>query len=163
MLRGRRSLLSAAAVVALLGAACSNGVSSELAAAAVVECPEGSDCYDPPRAPGDGGMMSVDAGDFFFDNFAGEVAEGDIAVQMVNVAPATTHNIVFEGANTGSDAPIEANGGGEAEGTVNLFVGEYTFYCSIPGHRASGMEGTLTVTPELTDVTEVVTAIGLEE
>ncbi len=162
MLRARRSLLIAVAAVALSGAACSNGVSDELAGAAVEVCPEGSDCYDPPRAPADGGMMSADAGDFYFDNFAGEVAEGDIAVTLHNVAPATTHNIVFEGANTGSDEPIEANGGEEAEGTVNLFAGEYVFYCSIPGHRASGMEGTLTVTPQLTEVTEVVTAIGLE-
>lgn len=162
MLSGRRSLLITAAAVALVGTACSNGVSAELAAAAVEVCPEGSDCYDPPRAPGDGGMFVADAGDFYFDNFSGEVAEGDILVELDNVATATTHNIVFEGANTGSDTPIQANGGDQAEGTVNLFAGEYVFFCSIPGHRASGMEGTLTVTPELTDVTEVVTAIGQE-
>lgn len=29
--------------------------------------------------------------------------------------------------------------------TVNLAAGTYDFYCSIPGHRDSGMEGTLTV------------------
>jgi len=28
---------------------------------------------------------------------------------------------------------------------VNVNAGEYTFYCSVPGHRAGGMEGTLTV------------------
>lgn len=162
MQRGHRSLLIVATALALVGAGCSDGVSEELAAAPRVQCPEGSECYDPPRAPGDGGMMKVDAGDFFFNQFAGEVAEGDIAIELVNVAAATTHNIVFEGANTGSDPAIEANGGEEAAGTVNLFSGEYTFYCDIPGHRASGMEGVLTVTPELTDAQEAATALGQE-
>jgi uncharacterized cupredoxin-like copper-binding protein len=37
------------------------------------------------------------------------------------------------------------SGGGESTATADLKAGTYTFYCTVPGHREAGMEGTLTV------------------
>jgi uncharacterized cupredoxin-like copper-binding protein len=155
MLRGSRSLVLAAAATAVLTAGCGTGVSEELLAADRVQCPEGSDCYDPPRAVADGGSITMTAGDFYYTDFMGEVAEGDIEITIDNVA-AGTHNIVIDGTNQGSDELIQANGGESATGVYNLFAGEYAFYCTIPGHRAAGMEGTIAVQAEPVDAAEAV-------
>ena len=54
------------------------------------------------------------------------------------------HTFVFDGAYPGFF--LEVSGSGDsASKKVDLKPGKYTFYCNIPGHRAQGMEGTLTV------------------
>lgn len=40
---------------------------------------------------------------------------------------------------------VECAGGETATGQVDLPAGEYTFWCTIPGHREAGMEGTVTI------------------
>jgi uncharacterized cupredoxin-like copper-binding protein len=53
-----------------------------------------------------------------------------------------THSLVIEGL---PGFQLEAGSGSSATGKVDLKPGKYTFYCDIPGHRAAGMEGTITV------------------
>ncbi len=146
MPRHARLLVLSVGALALGLAGCAN-VPDGAVDAAGLECPEGSDCYDVPRAVGEGGAFTVDAGEFYFDNFTGVFWAGDIEVTLDNVG-AAEHNIVFIGANEGSDDPVAQALGGESDtGTVNLFEGDYVYYCSIPGHRSQGMEGELTVYP----------------
>lgn len=45
----------------------------------------------------------------------------------------------------GTDVVILAKASAAATGEVELDSGTYTFFCSVPGHREEGMEGTLTV------------------
>ena len=45
------------------------------------------------------------------------------------------------------DAHVTADRGESEEGGVSVDeAGSYAYYCSVPGHRQAGMEGTLTVT-----------------
>jgi plastocyanin len=54
-----------------------------------------------------------------------------------------THDFAIEG----KGVIVTVDGGKTAKGGFRLAKpGTYTFYCSISGHRAAGMEGTITAT-----------------
>jgi plastocyanin len=56
---------------------------------------------------------------------------------------ATPHDIAIEGPVTGKGETVTA--GAVSQFQANLTPGQYTFYCSVDGHRQAGMEGKLTV------------------
>lgn len=57
---------------------------------------------------------------------------------------AVPHGLAIEGVQDGAELAA-CEGGGSGNATVDLEAGEYTFFCTIEGHREAGMEGTLTV------------------
>lgn len=61
--------------------------------------------------------------------------------------PIPGHDWVLEGYEDDASTPVAANGETvEVTFTAPSEPGDYTFYCSVPGHRGNGMEGTFTVT-----------------
>lgn len=54
------------------------------------------------------------------------------------------HDVTVEGSGKKLGATPTFQGGSKTL-TLNLKAGTYKFFCSVPGHRAAGMEGTLTV------------------
>lgn len=138
----RRATLGLVTAVGLLVVGCSP-VPEGAVEAAPVACPEGSDCFDPIQPVGPGGEMSLEMGNFFFDVQDGIAVTGDVVVNVENLSDAY-HNAQFLGAAENSGLP-EAEGGETGQDTVKLFPGEWTVICNVPGHRAAGMETTVTV------------------
>lgn len=56
-----------------------------------------------------------------------------------------SHDVAIEDSKGETIARTDVIGEGETSAKANLKPGDYTFYCSVPGHREAGMEGTLTV------------------
>ena len=77
-----------------------------------------------------------------FDKKEGEVKAGTVTVKLVNESPLDHNVAVAQGSRElGRSDTIK---GSETELKVDLRPGEYEFYCTVDGHRASGMEGALT-------------------
>lgn len=113
------------------------------------ECPP-EEC-DPPEPAGPGGELLVEGGEFFFEILEGEesVQEGPVTVTFDNVGGAEHNFTIDEAFGDVKAVPPDGNTqpGETDEGELELFAGTFTYYCSVPGHRSAGMEGTLTVAP----------------
>jgi plastocyanin len=68
---------------------------------------------------------------------------GTVTITMANMSPLEHNVTVAEGSRVLGATPTFA--GGTRTLTLKLKPGKYTFYCSVPGHRQAGMEGTLSV------------------
>jgi plastocyanin len=105
----------------------------------------GGDGDEDGEPAGGGTMLELAAdpdGGFSFDKKTLEAPAGTITIHLTNDA-SIPHDIAVEG--NGVDEVSDTVTDGETSLTVDLEPGTYTFYCSVPGHRAGGMEGTLTV------------------
>ncbi len=69
---------------------------------------------------------------------------GKVTVDFNN-PQALEHDVAIEDSSGKTIGQTELIGEGEDSTTVNLKPGTYHFYCTVPGHREGGMEGTLTV------------------
>lgn len=140
----RPILLAAAGAVAaavLLAAGCGGG-GNEGTTTAPAPAETGA-----PAQTGAGGGTTLElatdpGGGLEFDKTALEAPAGKISIVLTNES-SVPHNVSIEG--NGVDVEGETFSGGERTLTVTLEPGTYTFYCSVPGHRQAGMEGTLTV------------------
>jgi plastocyanin len=102
--------------------------------------------FAPPKGP-PVGTLTVQAGAGGQLRFDPSALTATAGVNQIDLTlGAGLHTFVFTDPKLRG---FQLNVGGKKTsdtGKVDLAAGTYTFYCTIPGHRAAGMEGTITVT-----------------
>lgn len=91
---------------------------------------------------GGGGPATWVAVDIDYEEAPEEVPAGTVDVELDNQGN-IEHNVVIE--ELDDQKILDAAAGESDSGSVELEPGTYTYYCDVAGHRAAGMEGTLTV------------------
>jgi uncharacterized cupredoxin-like copper-binding protein len=97
-------------------------------------------------ARAEGGTLDIPAdpsGRTLYSFKNAEAPAGQLTINSVNEST-VDHDIALEGGGVNEKGETVKDGGTSTI-EVDLRPGEYTFYCSVDGHRAAGMEGTLTV------------------
>lgn len=83
-------------------------------------------------------------GDLAYTTTSATASAGKVTIDLNN-PQALTHDVAIEDSSGKEIGATELIASGEDSTTVELKPGSYTFFCSVPGHREAGMEGTLTV------------------
>jgi plastocyanin len=94
--------------------------------------------YKRPTGPA-ASTVKVTAGNFYFQPKRLSAQAGVVGIDLSSEGG--LHTFVIDRLD---GFKLESSGH-ETTGKVDLQPGNYTFYCDISGHRAQGMEGTLTI------------------
>jgi uncharacterized cupredoxin-like copper-binding protein len=78
-----------------------------------------------------------------FDKKQLSAKAGSVTITLTNASPLEHNMTIAEGSKVLGATPTFTLGARTV--TLTLKAGSYTFYCSVPGHRQGGMEGTLSV------------------
>lgn len=149
-LGGRRRLIAVAlvAAVGLTAAACGgdddSGDTPDQGTTAVTTAGTTATAPATATSPAEATVVEIPVAD---EGLAYAVTEvrapaGTITLRSAN-GQAMPHNIAMRGPDPQEGEVVTA--GGVSEITVELPPGEYEYYCSVPGHEAAGMVGTLIV------------------
>jgi plastocyanin len=109
------------------------------------EGPEAEHATEPaPAATGRTLDLAADPGGALrFDKTRAAVLAGRVRATLTNDSTVEHNVTIAEGSRTlGATKTIT---GSTDSVSLDLAAGDYVFFCSVPGHRQSGMEGTLTV------------------
>jgi plastocyanin len=94
---------------------------------------------------GSAAAVDIEAGEgLAYTSDSATAKAGKVTVNFTNSQP-LTHDVAIEDSSGKTIGKTELIAEGSDSTVVDLKPGEYTFYCTVPGHREAGMEGTLTV------------------
>jgi plastocyanin len=144
-LGGERAVIAVSVVLVL--AAMSTAVinSGSAKASAATTAPATTSVRTTPLAPTGKTALSLFAAQstIAYNTKTLSTHPGVVTITFTNASPLEHNLTLAQGSNVLGATPTFA--GGSHALTLNLKPGTYTFYCTVPGHRAAGMEGTLTV------------------
>ena len=143
----RRTLaLTVVAALAVLGlAACGGGDDNNDSTAAATPPP----ATTTGGGGGGGAASTVDistpsGSDLAYDQKSVDAKAGSVTIDFDNMQ-AQPHDVAVEDSSGKELGATDLVSSGTSNATVDLTPGTYTFFCTVPGHREAGMEGTLTV------------------
>ncbi len=139
------------ALAALTLAACGSCSSSSSESTATTEATAesaGGGGSEGSGESGSGSVVKIEAApssELAFVQKEVKAKAGQVAIEFTN-PQSLSHDVAVEDSNGKKVGATELVAGGKTVATIgNLKPGTYTFYCTVPGHREAGMEGTLTV------------------
>jgi plastocyanin len=146
------SLLAVPAALLVLAGCGSSSSSSSSSASTAAETPTTSSASTSTPAPASegsegGGSVKLAAnpeGQLEYDTKSLSAKAGKVSVDFTN-SSSLPHNVTIESSGGEQVGATPTFSGGSKSVSVNLKPGTYKFFCSVPGHRQAGMEGTLTV------------------
>jgi len=148
-IRSMPALLALAIGLVVLAGCGSSSKSTSSSTTAAAPAPTTTTSSTPAPATGGttAGKLSLAAnpeGQLKYDTSSLTAKAGSVTINFTNAAP-LAHNVNVESASGGVVGATPTFQGGSKSLSVNLKPGKYKFFCSVPGHRAAGMEGSLTV------------------
>jgi plastocyanin len=147
----------ALAVGLLVFAGCGSSSSSSSSAASAPAAPattatettSSATASTPATAPATGASsnLSLEAnpeGALKYNTTSLSAKAGKVSIAFANMSP-EGHNVTVASSSGAVVGATPTFSGSSKTLSLNLKPGTYKFYCSVPGHRQAGMEGTLTV------------------
>jgi len=130
------TLIAALAVLAFAGCGGSDKKSSSGSSSSSSSSSSGGGGQDLKLAADPGGALK-------FDKTKLTAKAGKVTITMANPSD-VSHAVEIEGNGVEEEGKTVGKGG-TSTATAELKAGTYEFYCPVPGHKAAGMKGTLTV------------------
>ncbi|HSR94529.1 MAG TPA: plastocyanin/azurin family copper-binding protein [Solirubrobacterales bacterium] len=96
---------------------------------------------------GGGSTVKLEAdpgGELAYTTTEASAKAGQVTIDFNN-PQGLTHDVAIEDSSGKEVGKTELIASEETSTTVNLKPGTYHYFCTVPGHREAGMEGTLTV------------------
>jgi plastocyanin len=124
------------------------GSSSNSTSSTTTESTPSSEAAGGSGSAGGGETIAVEAdpgGELAYTTKSLTAKAGNVTVDFKN-PQALTHDVAIESSSGKVVGKTELIAEGASTATIeNLKPGTYTYFCTVPGHREAGMEGTLTV------------------